>query len=77
MKPNLWLLVNPNIACPIQYGPAEELDPPPAELRVFAAQEDLLLSVAPSTEVTVQFTQTGPPGGFSTFHMFCSSSSTV
>ena len=20
MKPNLWLLVNPNIACPIQYG---------------------------------------------------------
>lgn len=39
MKPNLWLLVNPNIACPIQYGehaadlqtlsePAEEVQTP-------------------------------------------------
>lgn len=40
VKPNLWLLVNPNIACPIQYGekaaadlqtlhePAEEIQTP-------------------------------------------------
>lgn len=40
MKPNLWLLVNPSIACPIQYGengadlqtePAEEIHTAPLD----------------------------------------------
>ncbi|XP_024863954.1 forkhead box protein R1 isoform X1 [Kryptolebias marmoratus] len=30
VKPNLWLLVNPNIVCPLQYGHNVELQPEPA-----------------------------------------------
>nr|XP_008295546.1 PREDICTED: uncharacterized protein LOC103368830 [Stegastes partitus] len=52
VKPNLWLLVNPNIACPIQYREAsgdlceadegtkaETRRPPAADLHVFAAND--------------------------------------
>lgn len=53
VKPNLWLLVNPSIACPIQYGentadlqtlcePAEEIQTPllnPAETQRQLATE--------------------------------------
>lgn len=46
VKPNLWLLVNPSIACPIQYGetppePAETRHPIPAEPRLPRVQEGL------------------------------------
>lgn len=55
MKPNLWLLVNPSIACPIQYGetpsdlqtpsePAGEIQADPAQTRVPVVQEVLLRS---------------------------------
>ncbi|TNM90644.1 hypothetical protein fugu_002933 [Takifugu bimaculatus] len=53
VKPNLWLLVNPSIACPIQYGemssdlqtasePAGEIQTDPAQNRVPVVQEVLL-----------------------------------
>lgn len=52
VKPNLWLLVNPSIACPIQYGemssvlqtasePAGEIQTEPALTRVPVVQEVL------------------------------------
>lgn len=55
VKPNLWLLVNPSIACPIQYGetssylqtglePAGKIQTDPAETHVSAVQRDLLSS---------------------------------
>ncbi|TNM90738.1 hypothetical protein fugu_003027 [Takifugu bimaculatus] len=60
VKPNLWLLVNPSIACPIQYGemssdlqtasePAGEIQTDPAQNRVPVVQEVLL-----SSEYTVK-----------------------
>lgn len=69
MKPNLWLLVNPNIACPIQYReraadvqalsePAEEVQTPlldPAETHDAPLQEQQLRSVSSSTEYMVQY----------------------
>ncbi|XP_060911095.1 forkhead box protein R1 isoform X1 [Labrus mixtus] len=58
VKPNLWLLVNPNIACPIRYGankadlqplcgPAEEVQktaPEPAETKHQLAKERHIFS---------------------------------
>lgn len=75
VKPNLWLLVNPNIACPMQYGenaadletlcePAKETQYPHIdELHVFAPlQEELLHSIPSSTEYMVQYTQLSTTG---------------
>ncbi|XP_041796271.1 forkhead box protein R1 [Chelmon rostratus] len=67
VKPNLWLLVNPNIACPIQYReraadvqalsePAEEVQTPlldPAETHDAPLQEQQLRSVSSSTEYMI------------------------
>lgn len=69
MKPNLWLLVNPNIACPIQYRenaadttfePAEDIKttpllqhPPTADLHVFTHQQEVLQPVR-SSQFTVR-----------------------
>ncbi len=52
MKPNLWLLVNPNIACPIQYRETTDLQNlcEPAE----EVQTALLDPVDPQHQMTTE-----------------------
>lgn len=70
VKPNLWLLVNPSIACPIQYGempsdlqtvsePAGEIQTDPAQTRLPVVQEVLL-----SSEYTVHLMHPNGCGKF-------------
>uniref|UniRef100_A0A3Q2ZA07 Forkhead box R1 n=1 Tax=Kryptolebias marmoratus TaxID=37003 RepID=A0A3Q2ZA07_KRYMA len=77
VKPNLWLLVNPNIVCPLQYGHNVELQPEPAhevqtlqlepaELQhpstALPSRGNLLHSVPSSADYIVMDTKTLEPG---------------